>query len=138
MAHFPFECNPSYLERRACVACSAALVSVQWPRRCRALSTQDGVTPGHSWPGAVMTTPGFEARAREMHASDICVGLQTAVHGMIVWIADKHARRRQDLLSRSTRRRAHEIRMRRPANGYTPGLGALSRQPLCPTSPQTW
>ena len=45
-----------------------------------------------------MATPDFEALARELHASDIYVGLQTAVHGMMVWIADRYARRRQDLL----------------------------------------
>jgi hypothetical protein len=64
----------------------------------RSIDAGWGDTGGHSWPGAVVTTPDFEARAREMLASDICVGLQTAVHGMMVWIADKHARRRQDLL----------------------------------------
>jgi hypothetical protein len=56
------------------------------------------VTRGRSRPPVVMTTPDFEALAREMHASDIYVGLQMAVHGMMVWIADKRARRRQDLL----------------------------------------
>jgi hypothetical protein len=48
--------------------------------------------------GAVIATPDFEALARELHASDIYVGLQTAVHGMMVWITDRSARRRQDLL----------------------------------------
>ena len=45
-----------------------------------------------------MATSDFEALARELHASDIYVGLQTAVHGMMVWISDRYAQRRQDLL----------------------------------------
>jgi hypothetical protein len=45
-----------------------------------------------------MATLDFEVLARELHASDIYVGLQTAVHGMMVWISDRYARRRQDLL----------------------------------------
>jgi hypothetical protein len=45
-----------------------------------------------------MATSDFEALARELHASDIYVGLQSAVHGMMVWITDRYARRRQDLL----------------------------------------
>jgi hypothetical protein len=48
--------------------------------------------------GSVMPVPDFEALARELHASDIYVGLQTAVHGMMVWITDRNAQRRQDLL----------------------------------------
>ena len=45
-----------------------------------------------------MATPDFEALARELHASDIYVGRQTTVHGMMVWINDRYARRRQDFL----------------------------------------
>jgi len=45
-----------------------------------------------------MAIPDFEALARELHASDIYVGLQTAVPGVMVWISDRYARRRQDLL----------------------------------------
>src|SRR5215470_8048837 len=45
-----------------------------------------------------MAPSDFEALARELHASDIYVGLQTAVHGVMVWISDRYAQRRQDLL----------------------------------------
>jgi hypothetical protein len=45
-----------------------------------------------------MATPDFESLARELHASDIYVGLQTAADGMMVWIADRNARRRKDMV----------------------------------------
>jgi hypothetical protein len=40
----------------------------------------------------------FEALARELRASEIYVGLQTAPHGMMVWITDKMGRVRVDHL----------------------------------------
>ena len=45
-----------------------------------------------------MATADFETVARELHASDIYVGLQSAAHGMMVWITERNARRRQDFL----------------------------------------
>ena len=45
-----------------------------------------------------MATPDFESLARELHASDIYVGLQTAAHGMMVWIADRNAFHRKDMV----------------------------------------
>jgi hypothetical protein len=44
-----------------------------------------------------MAKPDFESLARELRASDIYVGLQTAAGGMMVWIADKNARHREDM-----------------------------------------
>jgi hypothetical protein len=44
----------------------------------------------------VMAILDFESLARELHASDIHLGLQTAADGMMVWIADKYGRRRED------------------------------------------
>ena len=43
-----------------------------------------------------MATLDFETLARELHASDIHIGLQTSADGMMVWIADKYGRRRKD------------------------------------------
>ena len=45
-----------------------------------------------------MATLEFESLARELHASDIYVGLQTAADGMMVWIADRYARLRKDMV----------------------------------------
>jgi hypothetical protein len=45
-----------------------------------------------------MATPDFESLARELLASDIHVGLQTAAHGMMVWIADRNALHRKDMV----------------------------------------
>jgi hypothetical protein len=45
-----------------------------------------------------MATPDFESLARELHANDIYVGLQTAAGGMMVWITDRNARRRKDMV----------------------------------------
>ena len=45
-----------------------------------------------------MAIPDFESLARELHASDIYVGLQTAAHGMMVWIADRNALHRMDMV----------------------------------------
>jgi hypothetical protein len=45
-----------------------------------------------------MATPDFESLARELLASDIHVGLQTAAHGMMVWIADRNASHRKDIV----------------------------------------
>jgi hypothetical protein len=40
---------------------------------------------------------GLRVQARELRASDIYVGLQTARDGMMVWIADRYARHRKDM-----------------------------------------
>jgi hypothetical protein len=45
-----------------------------------------------------MATSDFESLARELHASHIYVGLQTAAHGMIIWIADRNALHREDMV----------------------------------------
>jgi len=44
-----------------------------------------------------MATLDFETLARELHASDTHIGLQTSADGMMVWITDRNARRRKDM-----------------------------------------
>jgi hypothetical protein len=46
----------------------------------------------------VMATPDFGSLVRELHAGNIYVGLQTAAYGMMVWIADRYARHRKDVV----------------------------------------
>ena len=46
----------------------------------------------------VTATRHFESLARELHASDIYVGLQTGADGMLVWIVDRYARLREDMV----------------------------------------
>ena len=69
---------------------------------------------------AVSATADFEALARELHASDICMGLQAAVYSMMVWITHRNAG--HDFLIRFDRKAALGIWTRRPANGSMPWL----------------
>ena len=98
---------------------------------------QTTVTPGAHTPGsgAVILAPDFETLAGELQASDIYVGLQTAVYGTMVWVTDRNAWRRQDLLIEFDRETSH-VRSGRDGQRMGPcdGVGTLSRQPLCPTS----
>ena len=77
---------------------------------------------------AAIATPDLEALARELHASDIYVGVQTAAHGMMVWITDRNAWRRQDLLIEFDRETRHVGSGRNGQRmGPCNGVGTLSR-----------
>ena len=54
------------------------------------------LSPHHSPTGREQAASDFEALARELLASEIYVGLQTAPHGLMVWITDKMGRHRLD------------------------------------------
>ena len=56
------------------------------------------LSPHLSATGREHAASDFEALARELRASEIYVGLQTAPHGMMVWITDKMGSRRLDYL----------------------------------------
>src|SRR5262249_1731822 len=73
----------------------------------------------------VMANLDFESLARELRASDIYVGLQTAAHGMMVWVADRHARLRKGMVigfEREAGAGERGIRTRQPVNGSIPWL----------------
>src|SRR5262249_25515701 len=63
------------------------------------LSRRHSENMGAPGPGrTVMAILDFETMARELRASDVYVGLPTGADGMIVWIGDRYARLRKDMV----------------------------------------